>query len=249
MAVDRRAFRPGPSVLLVLVLVLVAGCRLDIETEISVRPDGSGTAAVALLFDPSLAAELDRLGVDSAGDIVAAAGRAPGWGAREQRGSDGSLAVTLHRGVDDPGELQEAFRALASGLRDEDPALLVDLDVTVGDDGEVELRGDAGLRPPATVGARIDGDPVGPSGQDLAALVGRTVFPRLVVTLPGPVRAHDADRVDGRRLEWDLPVGETRTVTARSDAPSDVPAIEIAIVVVGLGVIAAGLWGWRRRYR
>ena len=84
----------------------------------------------------------------------------------------------------------------------DDPSFEIDLHLAVADDGAAELRGGVGLRPPAAAAWR-DGEPVGPAGDELAALVAEAVTARLW-SPSGPGRhVHDADdaarRVGTRR--------------------------------------------------
>lgn len=235
--------------LLSVLVVVAAGCRLEVVADMTVEPNGTGAASLVVIFDAELASELDRLEIDPATEVLEAAARVGEWEARREADPDGVVTLTLTRPVTAPTEFGAAYRDLASGLRERDPALVVDLDVAVSDAGGVQLEGGAGLRPPATAGASIDGEPVGPAGPELAALVEQTTSARLVVTLPGPVREHDADRVDGRTVVWDLPVGTTRAVTARSDPPPGLPLPARLAAAAGLALVVLGAagWAWRRR--
>jgi hypothetical protein len=208
--------RPRPVALLALLAVLLAGCRLGVGAEVEVERDGSGTAAIVFDLDPELRDELDELGVDPTAELSAAASQVAGWDVTRTVDEDGSLQVTLTRETADPEALTEAFGELTAGLSDDDPALLVDLDLAVDDEGAATLSGSAQLRPPVGPGVVLD-DPAAVA--DFDAEVAEAVDAALTVTLPGPIETDDADEVDGSTLTWRLPVGEERSVTATSAPP------------------------------
>ncbi|MFA9429847.1 hypothetical protein [Egicoccus sp. AB-alg2] len=235
----------------------LAGCRLDVGGELAVERDGSGTVGVVLSLDPEAVARLDELALDPFAELSAAAVDADGWQVTRAGSEDGGSQVRLTHAAGDPQALTDAFRDLVAGLSDDDPALVVDLDLVVEGGGAARLDGTAGLRPPATAGALQDGEPIGPSGEELAALVDEAVTATLQVRLPGPVVEHDADEVVGgglfvtspaQTLTWDVPVGDVRTVTARSDAPPVLTLPVIAgVAVASLVLVGVVIWWWRRR--
>lgn len=234
--------------LLVLALLL-AGCRLDLIADVEVGTDG-GVARLTLALDGGLVAELDALAVDPTAELEAAAADVDGWQVQRSRRDDGSLDVTLERSVADASELGPAFRELTAGLADEDPALELDLDVRPGPDGEVSVDGQARLRPPATSGAAIDGDPVGPTGQDLVALMEDHVTAHVAVTLPGEVVEHTGGELAGRTITWEVDAGDTaRIEAAAAPAPwwRQLPswALPAAAAVIVVSLLA--VWWSRRR--
>lgn len=232
----------------------LAGCRLDVVAELDVQPDGGGEVSLTFVLDAALLAELDALEVDPTAELTAAAAAVPGWELDRRVADDGGLEVALTRHASTTAELVGELRALTEALDESDPALVVHLDLELGADGMVRLDGEGGLRPPVTAGASIDGVPIGPAGEELTALVRRSVHPRLVVTLPGRIAAHDADRVEGSTLTWQLPVGSMRTLAASAESSRRLPAgpTPVApIVLAGLGLmgLVALLAGWRHRSR
>lgn len=219
-----------------LLALAVAGCRLEVVGTVHVHADGAADAALVLAFDAELLAQLGELGVDPLAQVEAAlAGSA--WQLASETPSVGTLTLRAQREVA-AHEVGDLLRELTSALSPTDPALLVDIDVTV-DDAGVAVAGAAGLRPPATAGAVLDGQPIGPAGADMRALVESGVRAALTLTLPGQLVEHDADHRTGDRhvgttLTWELPVGDLRPVTARAVPPGEAD--------VGLGVVVGYVW-------
>lgn len=242
---------------LLVVAILLTGCRIDLGASLTVERDGSGTAGLEVVLDPEAVARLDELALDPFAELTAAAVDTPDWEVERSSTDEGGLRVRLSTQAADPEALTAALRELSSGLAPDDPSLDLDLDLDVAADGAAELRGEVGLRPPITAGARRDGQPVGPAGDDLAALVAEAVTARLVVSLPGPATDHDADAVEGSgrfgvggsTLTWDVPVAGTRSITATAAAPLAVaPWLVVAAAGLLVLVVLAGWW-WRRRRR
>jgi hypothetical protein len=230
-------------------VVVLGGCRLDVVADAELDRHGAGRAALVFTLDPALLAELDALGVDPTAEL-AAAGPAPGWSVTRSAPPDGGLTIRLERDVVDAAGIGDAYRELVAGLGADDPALLADLDVTRDAEGRSRVTGTLGFRPPATAGATLDGVPLGPSGERLAELTRTSVRPRLELTLPGAIVAHDGDGVAGRTITWVAPVGGERPVTATATAPAWYTHPWVVAAGTGLLVVAvvgAGLAVWRRR--
>jgi hypothetical protein len=245
-----RAIRAGA--LVAALALLLTGCRLDLTASAAVSRDGSGTAAVEFLLDEALLDELDAIGVDPTVELEAAAVEAEGW-TLERRAVDEGLIVALRHDVADAAGFGDAFRSLGQGLSDADPALLIDVEVGIDDEGASTVAGTVAFRPPATAGASLDGEPIGPDASRLAELTRETVVARLVVTLPGAIEQHDADAQDGRTVSWVVPVGEQRSVAARAAAPTLLDAIDLrwalpALVLV-LATVLVLVTSLRRRRR
>ncbi len=197
----------------------MSGCRLDLVTTAEIERDGSGNLALSVRLDDALLTELDDLAIDPTLEVTALASELEGWELERTVDEEAAITITLTRPFADASEMGPALRQLSSGLADADPALLIDLDLDVADDGSASLEGAVAFRSPMTTGAEVDGEVLGPSSDDLAELTAEVVRPRLEVAMPGPVEQHDADQVDGRTLSWDVPVGETRGVAATSGTP------------------------------
>jgi hypothetical protein len=239
--------RALPLVLLLLALVL-GGCRLDVTAGLTIARDGSATAELLLRLDPAALAELDRLGVDPTAELAAVAGQVRDWEVTRGTDDDGALTVRLRRPAADAETAVDALRELSAGLVEADPAVLVDLEVEVDEAGAVRIDGTAGLRPPATAGATVDGVPIGPDAAELERLMAEAVSARFAVTVPGDLEDHDADRVEERTAIWELVPGPPRTVRVVASAPGGLPSWALVAAVAGVAVLVVGalLWWWRR---
>lgn len=238
-------------VLLVAVLALVlAGCRLHLTAEVVIERDGSGSLALVVAIDPELLAELDALAVDPTIELEDAVARTDGWSLTRAAGADGGLVLTVGYAATDPARLTGALRELAAGLGADDPALLIDLDVAMDEEGAVTLSGTGQLRAPA--GPGVLDDPGAPSRAELEALVAETVSAQLVVTLPATPTDHDADLLDGRTLTWTLTTAG-RQLSAFAPAPSgpDPRTLQLGLAVAAGLVVLGGLTAvvLRRRRR
>jgi hypothetical protein len=226
-----------PLAVLALLAALLAGCRLGVSAEVEVARDGSGTAALVVAFDAELLEELDALAVDPTAELSAAAAADPAWELERRTDDAGGLTLHLHREAADPAELTGALRDLTAGLRDEDPALVVDLDLVVDEDGAAELSGTLELRPPIGPGVVVDE----PEAAALAELVETSVDARLVVTFPGSVIASDADRVEGSTATWEVRPGEPRPVDAQAAAPTGWPVETVVAVLAGVLLVVSAV--------
>lgn len=223
--------------LIAVVATLLAGCRLGVRAEVDVARDGTGTAAVVVTLDAALLAELDELAVDPTAELSAAVRADDAWELERRTSDAGGLELTLRRTADDPAELTDAFRELSAGLSEDDPALLVDLDLVVDEEGAATLSGTLELRPPAGPGVVVDEE----ASAALAELVAQSVDADLVVSLPGPVTTHDADRVDGSTLTWKVTPGQPRELAAEASAPRGWPLETVVAVVAGLLVLLSAV--------
>lgn len=225
-----------------MLALLLTGCRLGVVTDVEVGSDGRGEVAVVLDLDEELLGELDAIGVDPTAELMTAAAEDTGEWTIERSFQEGvGMRLTLAREVDEPAGFGAALRELTAGLSADDPGPVVDLEVTVADDGAARVDGNAEFRPPATAGATLDGEPIGPSGAELAALTADAVTSRVVVTFPGPIESSDADTVDGRTATWELEVGMPRALTAVAAAPSPFAGLLVpGLIVAGLAIVVAG---------
>jgi hypothetical protein len=213
-----RARRPAGLLLAVLGLVLT-GCRIDVGTDVAFDSGGGGELAVSVRIDGATLRELDRAGVDPELDVALGLGAGSGWRGQRTVDADGGLVLTYRQRFADGEGATALLRELSADVAVQDPAIRLDVTVVTGTDGSVRLSGSGAISPPATLGVSLDDEPVGPVGEELAALVAQAVRAQLTVTVPGRVVTHDADVVDGSTLRWALPVGDPRPLTLVADAP------------------------------
>jgi hypothetical protein len=234
--------------ILALAALVLSGCRIDVTAELDLRSDGSGTAVVDLELDRELLNLLSELDLDPVSEVEEAVAEQPDWDFDVQVERGDGLRLRLEHAGDDPAG---ALRELSAGLVEGDPGLFVDLDVLVLGQDELEVVGTALMRPPQTPGAVDEsGSPVGPGESQLRSRTIEHVDAALIVTMPGDVRAHDADNAEGRTLRWELPVAQTVEVLARSEAPGWPDEVIVIWVAAVLLVLAIAIFAWllaRRR--
>lgn len=228
--------------------VLVSACQLRLATDLTLDADGGGNIELIVALDAELAQLLDDAGVDLRRGLPQAAEVAPTWEVEERPVEDG-VELRFRSSFDDPDDLQRLVDDLHAGLDAQDGRILRSLDVRVAPSGAVLFQGTAGLLLPETTGA--EGAGVDVDGDALRRLLEERgdEFVRydLRVTLPAEPAESDADVVEGRTLGWRLPVGDVRTVSARSEVPSDRTWMLVAGVAAGAFLVAATSVAWTRR--
>ena len=241
--------RTGPAVLLAAVAVLLSGCRIGVTSDVAFDRSGGGEVAVAVRIDGATLRELDAAGVDPGLDVALGLGPDTPWRSERVIDADGGLVLTYRRAFTDGAGATALLAELSADVPPQDPALRLDVVVTTSSTGAVRIAGTGALSPPATIGVSIDGVPVGPVGEELAALTAESVRAQLVVHVPGRIVAHDADAVEGRTLRWAVPVGEPRPITLEAEGlpvwrrvPTSLLAVA-ALLAVGVGVLARRVRG------
>lgn len=223
-------------------VLLLSGCELATRAVLDVGDDGSGSVAVEVRMDEGLLTALDELEIDPTAELTAVVAEDPAWRLEREARGEGLALRAVRDDVDDPAA---ALAELADGLSDEDPGLLIDLEVDVDGDGRVEVQGSAQLRGPVAPGVVDDeGEPVGPDRAELQELTAAHVTAELEVSLPGRVVGHDADQADGATMRWSLPpdaVVPVRAVAMPHTIPPEVlwvggGALALAAVAAGVAI-------------
>jgi len=247
----RVSVQPLRVALLGLLVLLLAGCRVDLVAPIELTADGGAVLGLSARFDARMLAELDALGVDPTAELSAAVAADPRWELQRTRDEDGGLTVAVARTVREVGEVGAVYRELVAGLAGADPALELDAEVERVAGGGQRVTGTALLRPPVTSGLEVDGTPVGDDEAALAELVAEHATAAVELRFPAPVDAHDGVRLDRRTVRFDLEPGVVRTFTAEAgppswwarlglDAATSLVLAGTVVVLVGIGLLVAG---------
>jgi hypothetical protein len=236
------------AVALILAAVALAGCRIDVGTEVAFDRRGGGDVGVSVRIDGATLRTLDGAGVDPGLDVALALGADSAWRSERSVDTDGGLVLTYRQPFRDGAGATALLAELSADVAPQDPAVRLDVTVITTPSGSVRMAGTGAVSPPATLGVSIDDVAVGPRGDELAALVAEAVRAQLVVRVPGRIVQHDADVQDGGVLTWTLPVGEPRTIVLVADSPPlwrRVPWSAVAVVTFG----AIGAFVTARRLR
>jgi hypothetical protein len=243
------------GVVLALLTLLTAGCRVDVLVGVEVEDDGSGVVRVAVGLDeeamrrvPGLA---DQLELD---DLVAS-----GWTVRgPRREDDGTTWLRLSKPFASP----DAAGAVLDEVSGEDGpfgGLTLEEDRSVLAQswrfhGDVDLRdrleafGDADLR------ERLGGTSFGRTEDELERLAGRPLEEAMrfevSVDLPGSLSASGGARA-GRGVRWTPAFGERLEVDATGRV-ADTPRLALLAVALTATVALAlllltGAVRWARR--
>lgn len=243
VGLDRRYLT---TALLVAGALLVTGCRLTSDVEVTVGADGGGELAVSLAVDAELAAEAAAADADPLATLADAVSDLEGW---RVTGPD-QRTVTLTTAFDDPAGLRRTTAALADGLAGPELDPLAPMDLVVRSD-DIELSGAVDLRV-GEVGDQFGLDPA-----EAAAVLADSAEVLVVARMPGPVIATDGEVGPAAdTVEWVVAAGERREFTVRSERPwtfariVDLLAgpygVAVAVTVV---VVVAWLLLWTRHRR
>jgi hypothetical protein len=212
-AAERGRTRRVRAALLSLCLVVLAGaCRLDVDVNVTVEPDGSGFVEVVAALDD---AALERVGGDLGAVLALDDLEATGWEVRgPDREGDERTRVRVRKPFDDP---DAASAVLAEVAGEEGP--FRDFEVTRrrsfarttwGFAGVVDLSGGPGAFGDDDLAEALDGEPLGQSVEDLERQLGATldrlVGLRVSVRLPGEVTSNAATRIANGAV-WELSFG------------------------------------------
>lgn len=213
-------------VVVAVLAVVLAACRVGVATEIEVGADGSGALVISVQVDAETADTLTTLGLSLRPPAVA------GWQSDETV-SDEFHEVVVSTQFASAQELAVRVEELSAGLDEEDPAVLRDVVLMVAEDGAATFDGLAGLQLPSSAGADAPG---WPTAEELRTMAD-DVTASLQVTFPGTVETSNASTVAGRTATWDLTVGTLVPVSARSAAPSVWQQDWVRWTVIGVGVL------------
>jgi hypothetical protein len=197
----------------VLVVLVVSGCRLELDVNVDVHEDGSGVVEVVVGLD---ADAVDRIGGDLAdlmevGDLEEA-----GWvvdGPTKE--SDGFTRVRIRHPFGTPEEAAEVFAQIAA---DDGPFqdFRVERDTSFAEttwrfSGTVDFSGGLEAFGDEALAAELDGEPLGQSVEEIEAQLGeslsRLIQVRVRARLPGDVTSDATTKADNGAV-WQVGFGE-----------------------------------------
>ncbi|MGH3664923.1 MAG: LppM family (lipo)protein [Egibacteraceae bacterium] len=237
--------RRGARIVLVAMLaVLCASCRLELDVLADIEHDGAGSLSVRLSADRELLSAAAAAGADPLGDLVTTGRRLSdeGWRTTEETAQDGRRTVTLSSRFADAAAFEALSRDLAAALSADEVDLLEPLRLELDDD-EIRLRGSAGLEPTRAV------RDYGLSRRQATRLLRRSeAFGYTVsVRLPGEVLSTSAS-VSDPALTWPVEPGERVAIRAVGERPWP-PLLRVLTGGLAGGLAAIGFLAARRLRR
>lgn len=237
-------------VLLLTFAIVLTGCKVRVDSHITVEENGSGTFAIEMSLDEEfrqLSEQSDEGGIDFEEGIEDIPS---GWSVESF--VDGEFeGIRAAVEFADFADLDRRLVELAeSGDADTSaPTFLDQSGLTRNGDRfefKTELTGLEDDLSGLTSGG--DGD-ITFEGLDPAALFGQVFEIRFVVSLPGKIVNHNADSVDGNTLTWNVGFDDQgRTLQAVSDigGGSSVPVLGV-VALVAAAILGLALFLRRRR--
>ncbi len=223
--------------ILTLLALAASACQIRTDIKLDIAADETGTLAFELGFDEEFRqlAEGDG-GEFSVENLDGFGGDVPGdWTVEDF--VDGEFAGTRFAvdftSLDD---LRSKLAQIDSGS--DDPTANFFDNIAVTRDGDT-FRFDATI---AQLDEAITEDAGFDFGIDPTQFLSEVFLVRFVVTMPGTVDSHNADRIDGSTLTWEVPLdGSDRTLTAVSGSSGGFPLLLLLAAIGGLGLLGA-LW-------
>jgi hypothetical protein len=199
---NRRSRRRAPVLAAILALVVIcAGCRLDVGVDITMAADGTGTVAVSAVADAQLVAAAPSAFSDLRLDDI----RQAGWMITgPTKNPDGSMTLMLQKPFATPAEATSILGEL-NGPSGPLQGLTVAIDrsfalVTSTLSGHAQLTGGLGAFSDAALTQALGAPPLGNvAAQPIDQVLGLTVTARFagtVATADGQIAA------DGRSVKW-----------------------------------------------
>ncbi len=191
--------------------LVLSACTLDLEVDVEVAGDGSGSVLVVAALDDEA---VERVGGDVAAVLALDDLRADGWTVDgPSRSADGTTTVRLRQPFDDPAEADEVFEELAGAggpFRDLEVRRERSLFETRWRfEGTVDLGGSVAL--PEAAAPTVDGEPLAATVEQLEAQLGesleRLIGLRVGVRLPGDVDSNATTRADNGAV-WQIGFGD-----------------------------------------
>lgn len=204
--------------LLVMLVLLCAGCELRLEVEAAFDRGGGGRLSLALAADDGLLDSARAAGAAPLDDLVAAGQELGGaWRVDDTVDDEGLRQVELSVGFGGPEEFNRLADEVSQALAAPELELLGPLAVHLTGDHLV-VEGSAGIQPTDEVGE------LGLTPEEAVTLLREegTFTYEVRVAAPGEVLETTADDRVGQMLTWTVTPGEQveiRAVAERPDRP------------------------------
>ena len=214
--------------------LLTTACKIEINAELSINADGSGTVTMEIGYDDEILALAEAEG-ESPESMLGDFDLADMPDAEVSTERRGDMNFTIVKvPVDDFTDAASLGGELTSGLTD-------DFQITVTDD-LVSVKGVAALD-----------DALGGGGEAPAfppEMMAEFFSINIRVTMPGKILDHNADAQDGNTLTWavDLTVG-TLDISAESDpraSSGGSSSVVLYALIAAAVLIAAFLFWWMK---
>lgn len=196
-----------------LVVLLASGCRLELDVNVSMDEDGSGTVEVVAALDPDA---VERIGGDLGAVVELDDLRAAGWtvdGPTEDR--DGFTRLRVQRAFGTPEEADEILAVIAGEEGPfQDFSLRRDVSFATTEwafSGRVDFSGGLEALGDEALAEALDGEPLGQTVEEIEAQLGeslsRLVQVRVRARLPGEVTSNATTQADNGAV-WQVGFGE-----------------------------------------
>jgi hypothetical protein len=205
--VIRRAF------LIVISALALMGCRLDVEVDVVIEPDGTGVVTVHAVADQELAGKIPGLVEDLRFDDAIAAG----WTIDGPTTTDtGSVEITMTHGVSSPEELANVLNSIGPPFTNMGAArTTVDDQTTNAIDGVLTLPNGFESFADADLVAAVGGLPFGDEFAASATTPAESMSVTFRVALPGElVSTPTGIEVEADVFEWTAPLDGTSVSVA-----------------------------------
>jgi hypothetical protein len=199
--------------LIVISALALTGCRLDIEADVVIEPDGTGVVTVHAVADEELAGKIPGLVEDLRFDDAIAAG----WTIDGPTTTDtGSVEITMTHGVSSPEELANVLNSIGPPFTNMGAArTTVDDQTTNAIDGVLTLPNGFESFADADLVAAVGGLPFGDEFTASATTPAESMSVTFRVALPGElVSTPTGTEVEPDVFEWTAPLDGTSVSVA-----------------------------------
>lgn len=235
--------------LLLLGLLMLAGCRLDVTVSVDVEPDGTGVVTLDAVADAELVGQVPGLVDDLRLDDAVA----NGWvvdGPRET--DDGGLALTLTHPVSSAEELANVLNSIGPPLTQMEAArTTVDEQTTNAINGRLVLADGYASFADADLLQAVGGLPFGDSIAASGLAPNEAMSFTFRVALPGElISAETGTEAGDGVIEWQAPLDaqpiDLYVATVQRPAPAGAtwagPLATVALVLLVVWVVVAAVF-------